>query len=265
MSLLESLILAVVQGLTEFLPVSSSGHLLLGSLLFGTDLSGAEREAFFVVLHGASFLAVLLYFARDIRDVLRRADRLRILGALALACAPAAVVGVALKLSGSDALFEQPLLAAFGWLATAALLWSTRKGPEASWGLFGTQDGFPALRLLAIGLAQALAIVPGVSRSGATIALALLLGMRRREAFTASFLMGLPLILGAVILDANAIAAVGARLGVGRLLVGFALCFVVSLGALVLLRRMVVSRTFHRFAPYCLGLAVATMVWWTMG
>ena len=261
MSILEALILAVVQGLTEFLPVSSSGHLVVGSALLGNDLSSASREAFFVWLHAASFLAVLLFFARDLLELLRREDRGRVLFLLLLGCLPAGLAGVGYHLLDAGGLFDHVWIVCLAWLATALLLWWTRKAPGGRVDLLARDQPFPWRIILLIGLAQAAAIVPGISRSGATIATALLLGVRSEGAFRYSFLMALPLILGAAGLEMWGIGTLAGNLGWGVLAIGFAACFAVSWLALGWLRRAVEAGGLHRFSPYLVVVAALALLW----
>jgi undecaprenyl-diphosphatase len=260
-SILEALVLAVVQGLTEFLPVSSSGHLVVGSALLRDDLSSASREAYFVWLHAASFLAVLLFFARDLIELLRRADRIRVVLLLAVGCLPAGLAGIAYHLSGMSGLFDHVWVVGIAWLVTAALLWSTRGSPAGDLDLLASGRPFPWRIILLIGLAQAAAILPGISRSGATIAVALLLGVRGHGAFRYSFLMALPLILGATVLEARGIGDLAGDLGWAVLATGFAACFLVSWLALGWLRRAVEAGGLHRFSPYLAAVAVAALLW----
>lgn len=261
MSILEAFVLAVVQGLTEFLPVSSSGHLVVGSALLRDDLSSASREAFFVWLHAASFLAVLLYFARDLIGLLRRSDRWRVLMLLAAGCVPAGVAGVAYHMSHASGLFDHVWVVGIAWLVTAALLWWTRGAKTGNIDLLASDQPFPWRIILLIGLAQAAAIVPGISRSGATIAVAMLLGVRGSGAFRYSFLMALPLILGATVLELPSIGNLAGDLGWGVLTTGFVACFLVSWLALGWLRRAVEAGGLHRFSPYLMVVAIAALLW----
>lgn len=252
--------LAVLQGVTEFLPVSSSGHLVLAAELIELPMTGAERESFFVLLHFASFLAVIVYMARDIGALLRGPERGRVIAAVGIGCIPAAIAGVLIKVSGQTGLFESAWIAGGAWLVTAALLWSLRRAPEATFGPFDAGFGRGAGILLLIGLAQACALAPGISRSGATIAVAMLLGMRREEAFRFSFLMALPLILGAQVLDLEALGELSRVAAPASLAAAFAVCFAVSLACLWILARAVRGGRLQWFAPYCAAIGILTLV-----
>ena len=265
MSLLEALVLAVLQGLTEFLPVSSSGHLVMAAELGGLPLTGDAREAFFVLLHAASLLAVVVFLAREIVGLLKGAQRMRALAAIGIGCIPAGIVGLWLKTSGSTGLFETPWIVGAAWLATALLLFLTRRAPSASWGPFDAGFGRGVGVLLIIGCAQAIAIVPGISRSGATIAAALLLGMHKEEAFRYSFLMALPLIAAAQVLELDALGPVADAASSGGLAIAFVACFAVSLVSLWVLARMVRGGRLAWFAPYCLLAGIATLALWASG
>ena len=254
------LIIALVQGLTEFLPVSSSGHLTLASELLGLEQRGHEREALFVMLHGASLLAILI----GMRSAwLRLLHRDRIARALAIALVgsvPAAAVGLGLRAAGVEGLFDQLWVAGLGWLLTAGLLLLTRKGEGSGW-TWDSEGPIPWGRVFLVGCAQAMAIAPGVSRSGSTIAAALLLGIERKTAFELSFLLAMPAIGGAMLLDAPALASLGEATGALGLFLAALVGFASSLIALILLRGIVERRQLHKFAPYCLVLGLATLVW----
>lgn len=252
------LLVAVLQGLTEFLPVSSSGHLVAAAELFDLGLAGRGREAFFVLLHGASLLAVLVGLAPTWLRLLRDGAWQRTLAIAVLGTLPAAVAGLGLRAAGATGLFESLGLVAAGWAVTALVLRSTR-GRDGQADPF---DGaFPMRLVLLVGAAQAFALVPGISRSGVTIAAALLLGTRRREAFELSFLLAIPAIGGALLLDAGELGHLPGSAAVGSLVLAFVAAFVVSLAALLVLRRVVERERLHVFAPYCALLAIATVVY----
>lgn len=201
MGVTEAFWLGIVQGLTEFLPVSSTGHLILVHELFGT--AGTSDLAFDAILHLATATAVILYFHRDIglliNTALRKLSRLPVnesdmtlLYAILIGTIPAVIVGVSLE-STMATLFRDPLLVA-GVLIVGSFLFM-----YAEWVYMHShvtnkmtlQKGFK------IGLFQALALIPGVSRSGATISGGMLLGLSREEAARFAFLLAVPVILGA--------------------------------------------------------------------
>nr|BCX02057.1 MAG: undecaprenyl-diphosphatase [Bacteroidota bacterium] len=204
MTVWEGILLGLLQGLTEFLPISSSGHLVLGEHLLGIH---AEDITFEVFVHFGTTLSVLTYFRRELAELIRSAIRwtqnpvagpereaVRWIGYLALSAVPAACVGLAFE-EQVERLFSSPRLVAGMLLVTGTLLWLVR---------FRRRPGGPlsAWKALLIGLAQAVAITPGISRSGATVAMALYLGVEREEAARFSFLMLLPVVMGATLLKA---------------------------------------------------------------
>ncbi len=256
--LLESLILAIVQGLTEFLPVSSSGHLVLLQHLFG-----ASADDFFldVVLHCGTLVSVLVVYRREILRLLRF-DRpaIQYLMALAVGTVPAVIVGLALK-DTVEGLFGAPVFAAGGLIFTGLVLLSTRAARDQATELAGIWEPRPPTlgRALLVGCAQAVAICPGVSRSGSTIAASLWLGLARAEAARFSFLLAVPAIAGALVLqlmDGNLTSRVGAT---GLALAAFT-AFVVGLLAIRWTALAVVQRHFWKFALYCLPLGVVALV-----
>lgn len=201
MGIFEAIALGVVQGLTEFLPVSSTGHLILVHELFGT--SGGNDLAFDAILHLATATAVILYFHKDIgmliNTVLRKLSRLPVnesdltlVYALLIGTIPAVIVGLTLE-STMATLFRDPLLVA-GVLVAGSFLFM-----YAEWVYLHTTatNTMEIKKGLKIGLFQALALIPGVSRSGATISGGMLLGLSRSEAARFAFLLAVPVILGA--------------------------------------------------------------------
>lgn len=229
--------MGVLQGLTEFLPVSSSGHLVIAQELL--NWRGPHLE-FDIAVHGGTLLAILVVFRSEIGEVLRKPLQRRT-GLILAASLPTAVSGLAVHLWGKG-LFASAPFAALMLLGTGVLLWLTR-GRVGQKELEGT--GFK--EALLVGLGQAVAVLPGVSRSGTTISIALLLGLRRQWAGEFSFLVAIPAMAGALILEARGMVSASPQ----SLLVGAAWAFVSGLLALKVLLGLIKRGRFHLFAPYC--------------
>jgi undecaprenyl-diphosphatase len=253
LNILQALILGVLQGATEFLPVSSSGHLVLVPWLLGWEPPGL---AFDTVVHWGTALAVIAYFWRDWAALIQAAlvalqEREPSQGSLAwfiiLGTVPAALIGYLLEGFFED-MFARPAAAAAFLLVTAVLL-------AASEGLGRRErdlDALTWLDALLIGLAQALAIFPGISRSGATIAGGLARGLKREPSARFSFLLSTPIILGAglfKILDLAQEGSLAAR--IPALVVGFLTAGAIGFGCIHLLLRYLQSRRLYPFAVYC--------------
>ncbi len=256
LSVTEALVLGLVQGLTEFLPVSSSGHLAVIQHLW--KLPAESRLPLTVMLHGATALAVVFYFApllaRLVRglwasDPARRSSSWRMAGFIAVASIPAGLIGVMFS-DLIDRAFSSPLLVGLMLLVTGTVLFGT--GSSQPRGRTGW------VRTLLVGVAQVIAILPGVSRSGATIASGLYLGMERKEAFEFSFLLAVPAIVGAFLLEVRKLDL--AMLNPQALAVGMLAAFLSGLAALYLLARAVTGRKLHWFAFYCWLAGLATIV-----
>ncbi|MFQ5688655.1 MAG: undecaprenyl-diphosphate phosphatase [Gemmatimonadota bacterium] len=249
-------LLGAVQGFTEFLPVSSSGHLVLAERILGVTLPGV---AFEVTVHVASLCAVLWAYRARIHELVRgvcRREResLTYAGLLGLATVPAGVVGLVWE-SALEGLFDVPRLAAALLLASGLLAWSVKRSAPAA------QAGRPdAPRALGIGMAQAVAIIPGVSRSGATLAVGSWLGVDAVRMAEFSFLMSVPAIAGAAVLQVGEFGAAVNDIGPGFLLTGFATALVSGIVAIRIFVRMLEHRTFHRFAYYCWSVGLGYLV-----
>ncbi len=261
MTILYLLLLAVVQGLTEFLPVSSSGHLVL----FQSWIDAYQGDVFLdVVLHVGTLLAVLAVYRREVFRLARfDAPAVQYLVALVVGTLPAVVVGLVFK-EAIEALFHSPRAAAVALIVTGLILLSTRRAGRQGRKLPGDWHPVapPLHKALMIGCAQAMAIVPGISRSGSTIAASLWLGLAREEAARFSFLLSVPAILGALVLTLldGGITSEASPLG---LVLGAAVAFGVGLFAIRLTALMVVQKHFWKFAFYCLPLGV--LVWLLLG
>jgi undecaprenyl-diphosphatase len=261
MSVLESFILGIVQGATEFLPVSSSGHLVIGQELMSLRLPGV---AFEVALHVATLVSVVLVYRKRLWALIAgglrgKHDAWQYLAFLFLATLPAAVVG----LGAGDAiggLFEVPWVAGAALLLTGSFLWSAR-------GALGRDPkGPPTLRVaLLMGLAQAFAIIPGISRSGATVVTGLWLGVEPEETAEFSFLMAIPAILGAAVLQLPDVRAGGPGVDTAPLLLGAVAAGITGFLAIRTFVAMLRNRSFHRFAPYCWGVGGLFLLYLALG
>ena len=261
MTIAEGFVYGVVQGLTEFLPVSSSAHLTLLPWLLSWEDPGL---AFDVALHVGTLLAVLWYFAADwwrlIRGMLLSLRRGRLVEnadaavfwKVALASIPAVIVGLALE-HQAETVFREPLLIAAALaLLGVVLYWSDRR-PQ-------TRSGLEALtwtQVMLVGLAQSAAIVPGVSRSGVTITAARLLAVDRETSARFSFLLATPIIAGAALLKVSALLhALGDAAGWTAILTSAAAGFL----AIAVLLRYVRTRSYVPFVVYRLVVAAFVAV-----
>lgn len=265
MSVWEAVLLGVVQGLTEFLPVSSSGHLVVGQALLGIELPGV---AFEVAVHFATLVSVLVAYRRRVGALMRGSVRLdpgtwRYLGLIALANVPAAAVYFLLG-DVVEAAFETPAAAGVAFLVTGGVLWSARAAMRR-----GTPQPapFPGARGLGvamlIGVAQAFALLPGISRSGSTVVAALWLGVASDDAAEFSFLMSVPAILGATLLQLLDAGAAASAVGTAPLVFGAVAATVTGLVAIRIFLAVLRARSFHRFAlyPWILGLLFLGYLW----
>jgi undecaprenyl-diphosphatase len=256
MNLWQGLLLGLVQGLTEFLPVSSDGHLAVIGHLTGVRTPGVFVE---VALHVATLGSILVVYGgrfwRLVLGVMRRepAD-VRYAGLLILGMLPAVVLGVLFEDFVGRA-FDALWVAGVGFLVTGAALWSTRRIVAA-----GVDRPAPGGALV-IGLAQALAILPGVSRSGMTISSGLRFGMGTVAAADFSFLMAIPLIAGAGLWEARHFSTDAALVGTVPLLAGAVVAFVSGVFAIRFLVAMLQRGRFHVFAPYCFAIGVLTIAY----
>ncbi len=257
MNSLEALWLGIIQGLTEFLPVSSSGHLVLVQTLFGIDDGGGML--FEVAVHVATLLAIVIYFRAKIWELLRglfSADRqaLRYVAMLAIGTVPAVVVALGAR-DFLDEVLSSPSVAAAGLLATGCILWTTRKTLSRARALEPT---FVAAFL--IGIAQSFAILPGVSRSGTTVAAALALGIRSGPAAEFSFLLGVIAIAGAAVLTLPELSTASPE-AISAVVLGCGAALVSGLVAIWLFVWLLKRETFYHFAWYTWAAGLFFSLW----
>lgn len=252
-------ILGVIQGLAEFLPISSSGHL---ALIEHVGLGSPAPAAFDVLLHLATLGVVVHYFRRTIFWYWKN-DPLVLLYVIA-ASIPTAIVGVLFR-KNLEAIRHAPVLVCLGLIITAAALAVAQKVQDRA--AYQLRD-LDWIGVVAVGMCQALALTPGISRSGATIAGAVFCGVDREEAFSFSFILSIPAVLGAVLLHCvgmlrHGVGAMGG-MGVGPLLLGVICAAGSGYFALAVLDRVVTKGQFIWFAGYCLVVGVLGMLYFSI-
>jgi len=250
----EGIVLGLVQGLTEFLPVSSSGHLAMTRALYGL----AGDLPFEILIHGATLLAILLYFRRRIAGLLAGRSPSYV-GKLALSVVPAVIAALAFR-RWIDLAFVSPEFVPPTLAFTGAALLSLYFVPQGRWHGEGPDAGSVEPTWGAawwIGCAQAIAILPGVSRSGSTIVAGVWLGLAPAAAAEFSFLMGIPAITGALVLEAPHMGGAGGSADLGTLALGFVAAFLSGLAAIHLVFRLLARRGFRKFGFYCWAMALA--------
>jgi len=263
LSLLQIVILAIVQGVTEFLPISSDGHLAIAAALMGQDgnAEGLEVIDVTIMLHAGTLLSILIFYWQRVWSLLREDQQL--IGRLLVASIPAGVVGVGLELAEADRFLANPLLAGCLLPVTGLLLlW-------ASHYCQGTLDyrQVDYGRALLMGMGQAFAILPGISRSGSTIALGLRSGLSPRSAATFSFLMAIPVIAGACLLKMVKLAGELSpsnstnSQNLVNLAIGAGVSCVVGIASLWILVRWLESGRFQYFAWWVIPLGIGVVVW----
>ena len=276
MSVVEGVLLGLLQGVAEFLPISSSGHLALAQELFDLD---DVPLLFDIMLHLATLGVVLLFFRRKIWSLLKVAGRwlarrslpedkadVRTIVALLLGTAVTGVFGIILSDLVED--YSEKLICV-GFFITAGLLIFSDAVEErrrkkllesGSDGLVTTRTGVRPLQGLGIGLDQGIGVLPGISRSGSTIAGALLCGVDREQAGEFSFLLSIPAILGAFVLELDDLDAIGDSVGVAPVVAGCVAAFVAGIFALSVLMKIVRKGKLEWFALYLIPAGILGLV-----
>jgi len=255
LTLLEGLGLGVLQGLTEFLPVSSKGHLSLAQQILHLDVMPVPFD---VMLHAGSLLAILLYFRAEIISAFT--TRRRLIVPLIVGTIPTGVVYILLRYvilkQHIDVMYTNLVACGIGWLVTGTVLIAAERLAREHRSLdeVRVEDG------LWIGVAQSIALMPSISRSGMTIAAGLASGFERRAAVAFSFLLGLIAISGATLIEAKEILKQAQSVGWGIMGAGFIASVVTSLAALVLLTEVVRRKRLVFFAIYCYLLGAGVLL-----
>jgi undecaprenyl-diphosphatase len=254
---IQAIILGFVQGLTEWLPISSTGHLRITEQFLGLTVP----LLYDVTLHVGTLIIILLFFRKDIKIILIalvkgnfKSENGKLVPLIIVGTAPTALIGVVFS-STIETHFNSFLPIAGAFITGGVVLYFSKMGEER-------KEDITYMEVLAIGVAQGIALIPGISRSGLTIAIALLIGIRRNEAFKFSFLLSVPAILGALGLTLyeqhETLTFVG--VGLAEIFVGIAVSLVVGYFALQLLWKAIASKKFYLFAFYCWLLGAVLLV-----
>ncbi|MBU1075801.1 MAG: undecaprenyl-diphosphate phosphatase [Spirochaetes bacterium] len=249
------IIMAIIQGLTEFLPISSSGHLLFIQSLFKIKDINLTIDIF---LHLATFLVILIIFFKDITGIVKsllsspfdlKKSNTRLFYLILLANIPTAIIGLFLK-KYTSFIFEEGFILYITWSITAVLLIISDRIRKPSLSL----DKITYIQVLLIGVAQGIAVMPGISRSGITIITALFLGLSRKESARFSFLAGLPAMLGAFLLEFKDMG--GLDFQFGELSLVFVIAFLSGLAGILLLFKLLDLKKFKYFGFYLILLLI---------
>ena len=250
MDYLDSLILGIIQGLTEFLPVSSSGHLELGKSLLGDNSLPKESMIFTVVLHFATALSTIVVFRKDIIEIIKELlkfewnSNTQFIFKIIISMLPAALIGVFFE-TELESLFSNNIVLVGAMLIITGLLLLLADRAQ------NTSKNVSFKNAFTVGVAQAVAILPGISRSGATISTAVLLGIDKTKAARFSFLMVIPLIFGKIFKDIFSGELSYENAQITSLGIGFITAFVSGLLACTWMIRLVKNSQLKYFAYYC--------------
>lgn len=270
-SIVKAAILGLVQGFTEFLPISSSGHLVLTETLLNVEPSGISFEVF---VHFATLLAIICVFRKKVRKIVKSIfcgrirfssgkkktvtvsdPNLKLFFLLCLATIPAAVVGYSMR-EGIEKIFKVPLFASCALLFTGFILYLTRFPFRHS----NKINKVSVLDSVLIGIAQAVAILPGVSRSGMTISTGLFRGLDRKTSAEFSFLLAVPVIGGATFLQIKEGMGNIVQIGIVPLLFGSVFAFCSGYFAIKVVLKVLEKANFCLFAYYCWIVGIATII-----
>lgn len=259
MSILEAIIFGIIQGLTEFLPVSSSGHLELANTILNTDLDPSKSMMMTVVLHFATALSTVIVFRKELIQIFKGLfqfkwnDDTKFSVKIVLSMIPAALVGVFLDEQIEQLFGGQVMLVGFMLLLTGGLLFLADKAKK-------TEKDVSFLNSILIGISQAIAILPGISRSGATISTAVLLGVDREKSARFSFLMVVPLIFGKMAKDVLSDDFSTANMDIVPLTIGFFTALVTGLIACTWMISLVKKAKLKYFSFYCFAVGIGAII-----
>ncbi|MDH7912171.1 undecaprenyl-diphosphatase UppP [Winogradskyella sp. SYSU M77433] len=260
METIDAIVLGIIQGLTEFLPVSSSGHLELGKAILGDNSLPKESLLFTVVLHFATALSTIVIFRKDILEIIKDVlkfqwnENLQFVVKIIVSMIPAAIVGVFFEEQLEQLFGGNIVLVGFMLIITAILLFLADKAKD-------TNKKVSYKNAFVIGIAQAIAMLPGISRSGATISTSVLLGNDKSKAARFSFLMVVPLIFGKIAKDILGGELTYDSANFSTLGIGFIAAFVSGLFACTWMIKLVKQSKLSYFAIYCILVGITAVIW----
>ncbi|MCF7795615.1 undecaprenyl-diphosphate phosphatase [Patescibacteria group bacterium] len=250
MTLFQAFILGITQGITEWLPISSSGHLVILEYLFGMK----ETLSFNIALHFASVIVIFIVFWKDIKKliigVLKRDKKaLKMFFYYFLASIPAAIFGILLK-DSLEIVNQNLFLIGIFLIITSFVLFVTKFAKKINTKI-NTKNS------TLIGLAQACAILPGISRSGMTVSMGLVRGIDKKEVAKFSFILAIPAILGATLLDIRNLQSIQ---NVEAVIIGMIVCLIIGVLSLKFLLNIIKKNSLYKFSPYCLILGIFSIL-----
>jgi len=245
MSLVQAVILGLIQGLTEFLPVSSSGHLVVAQTFFNL---ASPPILFDILVHVGTLIAVFIFFKKEIFKLNTHQIKLIIIGTV-----PAIIVGLLIE-PAIETLFSSLSLVALSLLVTASLLFVTKYLHKEN----NTINKLSNKNAIIIGIFQALAILPGISRSGSTVSAGLFTGLKKSAAFSFSFLLSIPAIIGALVLHVKDYSQFTYN-NLTPSLIGMLISAITGFMALKILKIIIRKAKLHYFAYYCLFLSITLL------
>lgn len=260
MEIIDAIILGIIQGLTEFLPVSSSGHLELGKAILGSESIPEESLMFTVVLHFATALSTIVIFRKDIVHIFKGLfqfqwnEDAQFSAKIVLSMIPAAIIGYKYESEFEELFGNNILLVGAMLIVTAILLYLADRAKE-------TDKKVSFGNAFLIGIAQGIAMLPGISRSGATISTSVLLGIDKTKAARFSFLMVVPLIFGKIAKDVISGELTYDSASFGYLSIGFISAFISGLFACTWMIALVKKSKLTYFAIYCLIVGILAIIW----
>ncbi len=252
----ESIVLGIVQGVTEFFPISSTAHLVLLPWVFGWG-GDLDTLTFDVALHAGTLMSLFICFRKDIRNMLRKDYRLLML--IAIGTVPAGFAGLYLRDYVASEL-RSPVVIAASLVVVGCVMYGSEK-----LGRNRTVKGLGVLDAILIGIAQAVALVPGVSRSGITISAGLMRGMKRHEALRFSFLLSMPAIGGATVLEGSKLLSDAGQYDLGLFAVGFCTSLATGVIAIKFMLMYLKTHTMNVFVIYRVVLAGVILGWIWLG
>jgi undecaprenyl-diphosphatase len=257
---IQAIILGIVQGLTEFLPVSSSGHLELAKYILGEESMPQESLLMTVVLHFGTALATVVVFRSEIAEIIKNIffkgqnDEKSFVGKIIISMIPAAIVGVLFEKQIENLFTQNIMLVCCMLVLTGVLLFIADKANY-------TNKDLTYANSFKVGLAQAIAIIPGISRSGATISTSVMLGIDRSKAAEFSFLMVVPLIFGKIAKDLLDGDFISSNVSVPALSAGFIAAFITGIFACTLMISLVRKSQLKYFAWYCIAVGIGGIIY----